>query len=181
MKIYTKTGDDGTTGLFNGVRVKKSNERVNLYGTVDELNSSIGLVMTHNLPNGMKNEFTILSNLLFNLGSDLATPYSPPAKFDVPRITENEVLWLESLIDTYDDLLTPLHSFILPGGTQASAFLHQARTICRRAERIAVDLAEDEDLGHYAIIFLNRLSDFLFTASRMANKLAGVDDVTWVK
>jgi cob(I)alamin adenosyltransferase len=181
MKIYTKTGDDGTTGLFNGERVKKSNERVWLYGTVDELNASIGLVMTHNLPKEMHSEFVTLSNLLFNLGSDLATPFQPPAKFEVPRISENEIMWLESLIDKYDDLLEPLNTFILPGGTQASAFLHLSRTICRRAERIAVELSQSEDLGNYAIKFLNRLSDFLFTASRMANKFADVKDVSWEK
>ncbi len=179
MKIYTKTGDDGTTGLFNGTRISKSADRVWAYGTVDELNSIIGLALSFDLPIEMQPEFKRISNLLFNLGSDLATPLYPPAKFHVPRITSNEIEWLESLIDSYDSKLPKLKNFILPGGSKASAFIHQARTVCRRAERIAVDLAEKEDLGPCVIQFLNRLSDFLFIAARMSNQYQNIADETW--
>jgi cob(I)alamin adenosyltransferase len=181
MKIYTKTGDDGTTGLFNGSRVLKSSLRVETYGTVDELNSIIGLITTQNLDIRMLQTFTQLNNLLFNLGSDLATPLNPKPKFDVPRMTEANIIWLENLIDEYDNELSPLKNFILPGGTVVAAYLHNARTVCRRAERLAVRMNVDEDLGLFVVKFLNRLSDFLFTAARMANHLAGVKDVEWKK
>lgn len=181
MKIYTKTGDDGTTGLFNGERVKKYAERVDLYGTVDELNSVIGVAVASGLNDKLKEDIFKIQNLLFNLGSDLATPLNPPPKFEVPRIKNEEIEFLEGLIDKYDLELPPLKSFILPGGTHASAHLHQARTVCRRAERMAVYLAEKVDIGNNAIKFLNRLSDYLFTAARYANKLENFDDITWKK
>jgi len=179
MKIYTKTGDDGTTGLFNGARISKTSDRVWAYGTVDELNSIIGLVLSFDLPQQMQPEFKRISNLLFNLGSDLATPLNPPPKFNVPRLTQEEILWLENLIDLYDSKLPKLSSFILPGGSQTAAFIHQARTVCRRAERITVDLAQKEDIGEVVVKFLNRLSDFLFIASRMANHYKGIEDEIW--
>lgn len=179
MKIYTKTGDDGTTGLFNGIRVKKNAPRVEVYGTVDELNSIIGLVNSSGLPKEMEKIFEKISLTLFNLGSDLATPLNPPAKFQVPRITLENIEELEKEIDKYDDKLPTLKNFILPGGTMPAAFLHQARTVCRRAERLAVELSENEDIGEYAVKYLNRLSDFLFTAARMANHLAGKEDKIW--
>lgn len=179
MKIYTKTGDDGSTGLFNGQRVQKSDLRVETYGTVDELNSIIGTITTFDLPEEMRRVLKKLNNLLFTLGSDLATPLSPPPKFEVIRIDESNIHWLEELIDSYTEKLPPLRNFILPGGATASAFLHIARTVCRRAERLAVSLSAKEDLGPYVVKFLNRLSDFLFTASRMTNMLAGYDDVVW--
>ncbi|MDC1067646.1 cob(I)yrinic acid a,c-diamide adenosyltransferase [Candidatus Kapabacteria bacterium] len=181
MKIYTKTGDDGTTGLFNGARVKKSNIRVELYGTTDELNSIIGLA-TSSTPNSkINNHLEIINNWIFNLGSDLATPLNPPPKFDVPRINEKNINWLETKIDEYDKSLEPLKTFILPGGCKQSAFLHQARTVCRRAERICVDLSQNEDLGSYSLKFLNRLSDYLFTAARYANFLHDIEDKKWNK
>jgi cob(I)alamin adenosyltransferase len=181
MKIYTKTGDDGTTGLFNGSRVSKNSLRVNTYGTVDELNSIIGLAIAFDMPTEMLPTFKKISRTLFNLGSDFATPLLPTPKFSVPRISEENILDLERLIDQYDEKLTPLKSFILPGGSKSASFLHQARTVCRRAERLAVELSSHEDLGLYAVKFLNRLSDFLFTAARMANHLSNIPDEIWEK
>lgn len=181
MKIYTKTGDDGTTGLFNGARVKKSNQRVNLYGTTDELNSIIGLAVSASEKEELNQDLEKINNLIFDLGSDLATPLDPPPKFEVPRISSNHIDWLEKRIDKYDESLEPLKTFILPGGSMQAAFLHQARTVCRRAERLAVELSEEEDLGDYAVKFLNRLSDYLFAAARYSNYLHNVGDKKWKK
>ncbi len=179
MKIYTKTGDDGTTGLFSGKRVSKSSPRVELYGTVDELNSVIGIVTTMDLPAEMQEHIARLNAMLFTLGADLATPLEPEPRFPVARIQGNDVARLEELIDEYTAKLPELKSFILPGGTRAAAFLQNARTVCRRAERLAVALANAEDIGAHAVRYLNRLSDYLFVAARMANFLAGVDDLIW--
>lgn len=179
MKIYTKTGDKGETGLFNGDRVSKSNLRVELYGTVDELNSIIGLARSFEPPEIIEGMLKELSIMLFNLGSDLATPLSPKPKFSVPRISQENIDYLEQKIDEFDDVLPALKNFILPGGSKSSAFLHNARTVCRRAERLAVKLSYDEDLGEFAVIFLNRLSDLLFTAARMANHESGIPDIEW--
>ena len=179
MKIYTKTGDSGSTGLFNGQRVFKNDLRVETYGTVDELNSSIGLAISFEAPTQMKSDLEKISFDLFWLGTDLATPFHPPASFEVKRIDETNIDWLESRIDQYDSILPPLTNFILPGGSKCAAFLHQARTICRRAERLAVSLAGNEDLGNFVVIYLNRLSDYLFVASRMANYYSNVDDIVW--
>ena len=181
MKIYTKTGDDGTTGLFNGQRVNKYSIRVESYGTVDELNSIIGLVIAHNPKEPLKSHLEIITNLLFNLGSDLATPLLPEPKFKVMRLEEKSISFLENLIDSYDLELPQLRSFILPGGSMVSAYLHQARTVCRRAERLVVNLASNDDIGRTPLIFLNRLSDYLFTASRYSNYLEGISDVEWNK
>lgn len=181
MKIYTKTGDDGTTGLFNGARVKKNNNRVELYGTTDELNSIIGLAAASNPQSDINSDLQWINNRIFDLGSDLATPLDPPPKFEVPRIGESHIHWLESKIDEYDESLEPLKTFILPGGSMQAAFLHQARTVCRRAERLAVSLTENENLGEYAVKFLNRLSDYLFTAARYSNFLQSVPDKKWKK
>lgn len=182
MKIYTKTGDVGETSLFTGERVKKSNKRVSLYGTIDELNSIIGLARSFAINDDVLNEdLKHLNNLLFKFGSDLATPDSPELKKKIERINENDIIDLENKIDKYDLELKPLTKFILPGGSKRSAFLHQARTVCRRAERLAVDIMEYENLGEFAIKFINRLSDYLFAASRYANHLENVDDVIWEK
>lgn len=192
MKIYTKTGDDGTTGLFNGERVEKFNGRVQAYGTVDELNSIVGIVISHlnDTPihpdkqpkyHLLKEHLTIVSHLLFNLGSDLATPLNPKPKHRVPRIKEENSLNLENWIDLYDESLEPLKKFILPGGSLPAAFLHQARTVCRRAERQIVKLAQETELNNLSIIFINRLSDYFFAAARFANFLSGKEDVKWEK
>ncbi|MBX3043402.1 MAG: cob(I)yrinic acid a,c-diamide adenosyltransferase [Candidatus Kapabacteria bacterium] len=181
MKIYTKTGDDGTTGLFNGVRVSKYDIRVESYGTVDELNSIIGLARTFTAHIEISDALKIISNTLFTLGSDLATPLNPPPKFEVTRLSPESIAYLENLIDEYTDKLPPLKSFILPGGSQSASFLHQARTVCRRAERLIVRLSELENIGPFVIIFINRLSDYLFTAARYENHLSGISDNVWEK
>ncbi|HOK14677.1 MAG TPA: cob(I)yrinic acid a,c-diamide adenosyltransferase [Candidatus Kapabacteria bacterium] len=177
MKIYTKTGDNGTTSLFDGKRVRKDNLRVETYGTVDELNSIIGLALAFDIPAEMKNDLIKINNDLFILGSDLATPINNQVK--VNRIDEHHIKWLEQKIDEYSEILPPLRNFILPGGTHSAAFLHQARTVCRRLERIAVTLSEAEDLGQFVIIYINRLSDYLFVAARFANFLNNREDVVW--
>lgn len=178
MKIYTKTGDDGTTGLFSGKRVSKADLRVETYGTVDELNSIIGLILTYDLPKSTMKHFTTLSNLLFIMGSDLATPSDANVvKYKLDRIEDKHIEWLEKLIDKYSEDLPELKNFILPGGTRVAALCHQARTVCRRAERLAVALMNNEKISKNIIIFLNRLSDFLFTAARYINNISGIKDV----
>ncbi|MFC2130645.1 cob(I)yrinic acid a,c-diamide adenosyltransferase [Bacteroidota bacterium] len=179
MKIYTKTGDKGTTSLYNGKRVPKSSPRVETYGTVDVLNSILGIAIAHDPPGIMKEDITKISNMLFNLGSDLATPLDSNSKFKPERIKEEQITYLEQNIDEYTEQMPPLKNFILPGGTKSAAFLHYARTVCRRAERLAVALSEKENIGELPVIFLNRLSDYLFTAARYANHLSGVKDREW--
>ena len=179
MKIYTKTGDDGTTGLFSGKRVNKFDLRVEVYGTIDELNSIIGLAVSFGMPEQMMGTFVDLRKKLFDAGADFATPLNPAPKWATKRVSAEDVKYLEDMIDEYTALLPPLKFFILPGGTNCAAFLHQARTVCRRAERLAVKLAQTEELTEHSLKFLNRLSDFLFVASRLANFLAGVDDIIW--
>lgn len=177
MKIYTKTGDDGTTGLFNGKRVFKYDLRVETYGTIDELNSIIGLANACNMPEEIAKDLAKLSNLLFVLGTDLATPLEPEPKFKVDRISQDDVLFIETLIDKYVENLPELKSFILPGGSEPAARLHLARTVARRAERLAVQLSRHELVSRELLLFLNRISDYLFTAARYANQLLGVANV----
>ncbi len=180
FKIYTKTGDKGTTALFGGTRVSKHSIRIETYGTVDELNSTIGIVLAQNeIPEPVRTTLLQLSSLLFSVGADLATPLIPPPTYAIPRITPQHSEWLEQFIDQYDTELEPLKNFILPGGTKASAYLHLARTVCRRAERLAVYLSEQEDIGESIIPFLNRLSDYLFTAARYVNFKNNIEDVQW--
>src|SRR3989339_228565 len=181
MNIYTKTGDDGTTGLFSGERVLKSSLRVEAYGTVDELNSVLGIISTLELDEKIKEPVRKIQNLLFNLGSDLATPIHSKMSNKIERIKNEDIEFLENLIDEYENELQPLKNFILPGGSTASAYLHNARTVCRRAERLVVQLSRDEKVNEILIKFLNRLSDLLFVMARMANHLAGKDDVKWEK
>lgn len=178
-KIYTKTGDDGTTGLFGGDRVPKDHLRIEAYGTIDELNSLIGVAVTQQMPKRLQSSLLEISALLFTAGADLATPLDPPPAYPIPRITSAHTAYLERLIDEYDAELSPLKAFILPTGTPAAAYLHLARTVCRRAERCETTLSRTEDVGKEIGKFLNRLSDYLFTAARMANRLAGAQDVEW--
>jgi cob(I)alamin adenosyltransferase len=182
-KIYTKTGDDGTTGLFGGDRVPKYHLRIEVYGTIDELNSLLGVLLAFKssdaLPEDMHRTITDISALLFTAGADLATPLDPPPTYPIPRIEAKHTAFLENLIDLYEQELEPLKAFILPTGTPAAAHLHLARTICRRAERLAVHLAREEAVGEEMLKFLNRLSDYCFTAARLANKRAGIEDVAW--
>jgi cob(I)alamin adenosyltransferase len=179
-KIYTKTGDDGTTGLFGGDRVRKDHARIEAYGAVDELNATLGGVLAlDDAPPALAERIGDLSALLFTAGADLATPLDPPPSYPIPRIEKRHVEYLERLIDEYDRALPPLKAFILPTGTPAAAALHLARTVCRRAERRTITLAAEEYIGEEIVMFLNRLSDFLFVAARTANRLAGVPDVEW--
>ncbi len=177
--IYTKTGDDGSTGLFGGVRVRKNSARIEAYGTVDELNAILGMVLTHELPDDLRTELEATSAHLFTLGADLATPLDPPPSYNIPRITEEHVLGLERRIDQLEATLPPLKTFILPGGVKSAATLHLARTVCRRAERAVITLADSEDIGGFVVRYLNRMSDWLFMVARYANASAGVDDVPW--
>lgn len=178
-KIYTRTGDDGTTGLVRGPRRSKADLRVEAYGTVDEANAFIGLARLHS--GAMPKVDTVLARIqndLFDLGSDLATPPEPSENKDL-RITAGQTEWLERQIDNYNEALEPLTSFVLPGGSPLSAALHTARTVTRRAERIAVALiAEEPETPPEAMRYLNRLSDLLFVLGRIANA-NGTRDVLW--
>lgn len=182
-KIYTKTGDDGTTGLGNGERRKKFDIRVESYGTVDETNSCIGLARlhTHGMPE-MDAALARIQNDLFDLGADLATPDDgKPLKYEPLRITQGQVDRIENEIDAMNADLEPLRSFVLPGGTPLSANLHLARTVARRAERLIVELGqnENENVSKAAALYMNRISDYLFVAARAAND-RGNADVLWV-
>ncbi len=178
MKIYTKTGDDGTTSLFSGGRVPKTHLRVEAYGTVDELNSVIGVARAHQ-PHPQTDEWLAqVQRQLFNLGADLATPLDAKADW-ITRMDADTVTWLETAIDQMTAELPALTSFILPGGSLAAAQLHVARTVCRRAERIVVALQSHEPLGDHVLLYLNRLSDFLFTLARWENLKAGISEHTW--
>ena len=182
-KIYTRTGDDGTTGLVSGARRRKDDLRVEAYGTVDETNSCIGLVRQHTSANPeLDAMLERIQNDLFDLGADLATPETdePPA-YEPLRIVQAQVDRLEREIDLLNAALQPLKSFVLPGGTPAAAALHLARTVSRRAERIMVTLArsEDERVSPPALKYINRLSDFLFVAARSVND-GGRTDILWI-
>ena len=179
MKIYTKTGDDGETGLMAGQRVAKDHPRVESYGTVDELNAMLGLARAAGLPQGVDAVIQRVQNELFNLGSQLAA--SDPAQLPIPLITDENVTALERDIDRLEQALAPLTMFILPAGGLAAAALHVARTVCRRAERRVVTLAArpGEHVPETVIRYLNRLGDFLFVAARVANARDGLGDVIW--
>lgn len=175
MKIYTRTGDLGQTSLFGGARVPKSDPRIEAYGTVDELSSHIGIARTTPLPSDVDAILHQVQLDLFEVGAHLASPGT--SRFpgvDVARIEE-----LERAIDAMERELTPLATFILPGGSTSAAQLHVARTVCRRAERLVVALQDDSPATASTITYLNRLSDYLFVAARFANKRADVDDVPW--
>jgi cob(I)alamin adenosyltransferase len=181
MKIYTKTGDDGTTGLYGGGRVRKDHARVEAYGAVDELNAAIGLARAEMLPASIDEHLARIQNELFDLGAELATPQ--PAARGVAVVGEHEIKSLEATIDQFDPQLAPLKTFILPAGTRAASALHLARTICRRAERRVITLAADSEqsVSPQVIIYLNRLSDLLFVLARTTSATAGHADVEWKK
>ncbi len=176
MKIYTRTGDDGSTGLWGGKRVSKDSLRVHAYGTVDECNTALGLVRAAGVAAELDGMLARIQDELFVVGADLA---SPDAKTKIDRVDAHSVEVLEQAIDTLEGQLEPLQQFILPGGTQSAAYLHHARTICRRAERWAVSLAHEEPINEYVLSYINRLSDLLFVMARVANAQAGVQDVPW--
>ena len=186
-KIYTRTGDDGSTGLTDGSRVPKHSPRPQAYGSVDELNSSLGIVYfclnkgnSNLLHNEIKNLIREIQNDLFDLGADLATPISKEKeKYPALRIKKGQIDKIENKIDYYNKSLKPLNSFILPGGSEASTLLHQARTIARRAERDTSLLSSIEDINIQSLIYLNRLSDLLFVLCRVLNE-NGLKDVLWI-
>jgi cob(I)alamin adenosyltransferase len=179
MKIYTKTGDDGTTGLFGAGRVSKNSLRIEAYGTVDELNSVLGILIVQS---GAEHFVSLLQDIqksLFVLGADLATPLESKTTYNVPRMEEKDVKKIEAAIDEAELELPPLEKFILPGGAALAAYFHLARTVSRRAERRIVSLSKEETIGAFDIHFLNRLSDLFFVLARKANHLAGMEDIEW--
>lgn len=178
-KIYTRTGDDGSTALGFGGRLAKDALRLECYGTVDELNSCLGLARAAGPAPEIGEELARLQNDLFHLGSDLCVPEAEKAKHPVPRIEERHVRALEATIDRFNGELPALENFVLPGGTAAAAALHVARTVCRRAERRLVTLAREEPVGEWTVPYLNRLSDALFVLARAANARGGTPDVLW--
>ncbi len=178
MKIYTRTGDDGTTALFSGGRVPKHHLRVEAYGTVDELNSVLGVARALHPSADTDADLERIQRQLFHLGADLATPLDAKTSY-VVRADAGQIAWLEARIDALTAALPPLTAFILPGGSPAAAQIHVGRTVCRRAERLVTQLAEVEPIGEHALPYLNRLSDYLFTLARWENHQAGVADVTW--
>jgi len=180
-KIYTKSGDKGTTALGNGTRVEKHSARVNAYGTVDETNATVGLAKLH-AEGAMADQLAMIQNDLFDLGADLCRPdmaKDADAEYPPLRVIDAQVSRLESEIDKMNGNLTPLRSFILPGGSALAAHLHLCRTVSRRAERLATELATVENINPTVVQYLNRLSDWFFVASRAANG-NGADDVLWV-
>jgi len=185
MKLYTRHGDDGTTGLFGGQRVPKDDPRVEAYGTVDELNSLIGLaVCSVDDDDNLLAMLESIQHRLFEIGADLSTPRKPAESATqgyVPRIDEDRIVELERWIDRVCEGLSEMKTFILPGGTELAARLHVARAVCRRAERLCVTLSKTEPIGDTVIIYLNRLSDLLFALARRANHRACIADVPWVK
>lgn len=179
-RIYTKTGDSGETGLFGGGRVGKDDPRVDAYGEVDELNASIGLARSLGLDEKLAAIVQRVQEELFTLGAVLATPQGTKAEAHIPKVKAEWVEAMEREIDALTEPLPAMTHFILPGGTQASAALHVARTICRRAERRVVPLYRAGKVDLLVVTYLNRLSDLLFTMARAANHRAGVQDVKWI-
>jgi len=180
MKIYTKTGDKGETGLFGGERVTKDSLRISAYGTIDELNAFIGYTITEIQDATVKEKLLTVQNYLFTVGSDLATPDTPKnEKLNIQRTPDSFYKEIEKTIDHYEAQLEELRNFILPGGVKSSAMLHVCRTICRRAEREIVALKKTVTIGDNILIFLNRLSDLFFVLSRFENKVSNHPDTIW--
>jgi cob(I)alamin adenosyltransferase len=180
MKIYTKTGDKGETSLYGGKRVSKTDFRIEAYGTVDELNSVIGLCIALNPPKKVNQILIKIQNQLFVLGADLASPAAQTKRQKVPRIKDEDIKYLEKSIDELEKIIEPLRSFILPGGSLIASYLHFARTVCRRAERQVVHLTKSELVGKLPTIYLNRLSDFLFVLARWVNKNQNIAETKWI-
>ncbi len=178
MKIYTKTGDQGTTGLFGGKRVSKSNIRIDTYGTVDELNSWIGLLRDQEVNKNRANVLIEIQDRLFTAGSILATD-PDNSKVKIPALVDSDIALLEKEIDKMEAELEPMKSFILPGGHQSVSYGHIARTVCRRAERLTVQLSAEEPVNLTVIQYLNRLSDYLFVLARKMGKELAVIDTPW--
>ena len=179
MKIYTKTGDQGQTSLIGGTRISKANLRIESYGTVDELNSFIGLLSDQNVNKNRQEILKEIQDRLFTIGSSLAADPDLSHKI-LPDILETDIELLEKQMDEMDTHLPELRFFVLPGGHQAVSFAHVARTVCRRAERICIRLQEEQEVDPLVIIYLNRLSDYLFVLSRKIAHELGVEEVKWI-
>jgi cob(I)alamin adenosyltransferase len=184
VKLYTRTGDDGTTGLFSGARVSKDHPRIEAYGTVDETNSALGLAAAgcaddHPFEVRLREILVRIQSRLFDIGADLATPEGAANESRISRTDDSHVLEAEAWIDEMESGNTPLRQFVLPGGSELAARLHLARTVSRRAERLMITLSHTEPVTPAAIRFINRLSDLMFAAARRANAERGVKDVTW--
>jgi cob(I)alamin adenosyltransferase len=181
MKIYTKTGDNGETGLFGGERLSKNSLRLNAYGTIDELNAFIGLAITEVKNEEVKIVLLDIQNKLFTVGSDLATPQTEKnKKLKISRTPQSFITSVEKTIDDFENRLDELNNFILPGGSIASAHLHICRTIARRVEREVVALKSTVNIGDNILIFVNRLSDLFFVLSRFENKVSNIPDTKWI-
>lgn len=186
MKIYTKTGDKGTTALFGGTRVPKHHNRIESYGTVDELNSHIGLIRDQDIAENHKQLLSHIQDRLFTLGAILATDpekavlKSGKERLNIPKISEEDITLLENKIDEMNDSLPPMTNFILPGGHQTVSFCHIARCVCRRAERHTSFLNENEPVDEQVLIYLNRLSDFLFVLARKLSKELQAEEIKWI-
>jgi cob(I)alamin adenosyltransferase len=186
MKIYTKTGDLGETSLFGGERVKKYNSRLEAYGTIDELNSYIGLISVQNIPANLKDELIQIQNLLFTIGAMLATPPSKEKlkngtdRLQIEKLSEKDVITLEDSMDHMNEMLPEMTHFILPGGNTTVSFCHIARTVCRRAERMIVKLADEEPVLPLIITYMNRLSDYLFVLARKLTFSLNAEEIKWI-
>lgn len=174
-KIYTRTGDDGTTGLGDGSRIQKDSTRVSAYGTTDELNSFVGLLLVEELPDTMRQVMNEVQHHLFDLGGELCIPGHQ-------AIQEHHINWLEQMLDYFNEDLPALKDFVLPGGSRAAALMHVTRTVCRRAERLVVNLSlEEEQVPPFSVKYLNRLSDMLFVFARVLSRQNGGSEVLWQK
>ena len=178
MKVYTKTGDKGTTALFGGKRVSKADHRIDAYGTVDELNSYVGLLRDQEVNSKRLDELIEIQDRLFTLGSILATEPGN-TKVKVPQLQEEDISFLEQKMDTMSDVLPEMKFFVLPGGHQSVSFCHITRCVCRRAERLTISLANEADVPEMVIKYLNRLSDYLFVLSRMMTQELSAEEVAW--
>jgi cob(I)alamin adenosyltransferase len=178
VKVYTKTGDKGTTALIGGKRVKKFNDRIEAYGAVDELTAFIGLIRDSELGDNIKDQLTVIQDNLMVLGAELAAQED----FDlskIPVVKEHFIVWLEQRIDEFDEELPPVTHFVLPGGHLVVSYCHVARTVCRRAERRAIYLAEQFEISPLPLRYLNRLSDYLFVLSRKLTKDLNAEEILW--
>ena len=184
MKLYTRTGDDGTTGLFSGARVSKDHPRIEAYGTVDELNAVLGLVLAacdrgHAFERRTHEVISALQSRLFDIGADLATPEGAKQQAKIHRIDDADVSEAEAWIDEMEGANPPLRTFVMPAGTELAARLHLARTVCRRAERAIISLGSIEPVGDPLLRYMNRLSDLFFAMARRANHERGIPDAPW--
>ena len=179
-KIYTRLGDDGETGLYGSGRVSKDDQRVVAYGSVDELSAFIGLAVAGGCGDDLNQKLTAIQQTLFDIGADLATPHGTAFRERLGRLVEeDDTKMLETWVDAATEKTPELRAFVLPGGSEAAARLHVARCACRNAEREVVRLARDADIRREIVVYLNRLSDFLFAAARYVNHQTGIEDVAW--